>query len=209
MTDDNSVRWLDWAREIQAISQTGMHYSQDEYHRMRFERLIEIAAEIIGDYTEIPVNGLKEDFLNQKGYATPKVDVRGAVIRDGKILLVQDAHDGLWCMPGGWADIGAAPSKMVEREVWEESGFCVHARKVVGIFEGNRDHPPLTLYYVYKIVFLCDIVDGEARPSIETTAVKFFPLDDLPPFSSARTNQRHINEVLEHVKNPDRLPFFD
>ena len=58
----------------------------------------------------------------QAGYATPKIDVRAAVVQDGKILLVQESADQKWTMPGGWGDIGDAPAEMVAREALEESG---------------------------------------------------------------------------------------
>lgn len=112
-------------------------------------------------------------------------------------------------MPGGWADVGALPSEMVVREVWEESGFRVVPQKVVGVYDANRSGTPLEFYHAYKIVFLCDIVDGQARPSDETLAVDFFSFDDLPPLSSERTNERHLTEVLAHLHDRNRSTAFD
>jgi ADP-ribose pyrophosphatase YjhB (NUDIX family) len=137
------------------------------------------------------------------------VDVRGAVARDGAILLVQERSDGHWCMPGGWADVGALPSEMVEREVWEESGFRVRARKVVGVYDDNRDGIPIEFYHAYKILFLCEIVGGEARPSSETLAVRFFSFSDLPPLSVNRTSERHLTELQAHLRDPNRPAAFD
>jgi len=120
-------RWLEWAREIQALSQTGYHYSENEYQRERYERLSAIAAEIIAEHTQLPQDELTTTFRAQTGYATPRVDVRGAVFRDGKLLLVRERMDGGWTMPGGWADVGDVPSEAAEREVREEAGFRVKA----------------------------------------------------------------------------------
>jgi ADP-ribose pyrophosphatase YjhB (NUDIX family) len=147
--------------------------------------------------------------LMQPGYATPKVDVRGAVARDGQILLVQERSDGCWTMPGGWADVGDLPSDMVVREVWEESGFRVVPRKVIGVYDANRSGRPLNLYHAYKIVFLCDITGGQARPSNETSAVGFYDFDDLPPLSTNRTHERHLTEVRAHLQDPNRPAAFD
>ena len=66
-------------------------------------------------YTELDKESILQSFSSQHGYATPKIDVRGAVIHDGKILLVQEKSDGKWCLPGGWGDVGDQPSAMVER----------------------------------------------------------------------------------------------
>ena len=209
MTETNLPRWLEWAREIQALSQTGLTYSETEYNIKRYRRLMEIAAEIVQTHTGLPIEPVLENFLVQPGYATPKVDVRGAMVRDGQILLVQERCDDRWCMPGGWADVGECPSRMVVREVWEESGFEVEARKVIGFYDANRSGTPLKFYHAYKIVFLCEIVGGEARPSDETLAAEFFSFDDLPPLSSERTNERHLREVLAHLQDHDRPAAFD
>lgn len=209
MNDNLVPRWLDWAREIQAVSQTGLTYASSEYETQRYRRLTEIAAEIIRDHTSLAKEHLLQDFSTQVGYATPKVDVRGAVVREGQILLVQERVDGRWCMPGGWADVGDLPSEMVVREVWEESGFQVVPRKVIGVYDANRSGRPLELYHAYKIVFLCDLTGGEARPSDETLDVRFFSFDDVPVLSTSRTHQRHLAEVEAHLHDPDRPAAFD
>lgn len=209
LSNSDVPRWLTWAREIQSLSQTGLTYTSSDYETQRYQRLTEIAAEIVRDHTSLPEKRLVEDFGMQQGYATPKVDVRGAIVRNGEILLVQERVDDRWCMPGGWADVGDLPSEMVVREVWEESGFHVVPRKVVGLFDANRSGRPLELYHAYKVVFLCDITGGEARPSSETLDVRFFPFDRLPPLSTNRTHQRHLAEVWAHVQDSDRPAAFD
>ena len=209
MLETNSPRWLDWAREIQALSQTGLTYAANDYQVERYHRLAEIAAEIVAAHTGLPPEPLLESFWMQPGYATPKVDVRGAVVSDGRILLVQESRDECWTMPGGWADVGDSPSEMVAREVWEESGFEVVPRKLIGVYDANRFGRPLEFYHAYKLVFLCDITGGKARPSNETLAVDFYDFDDLPPLSTSRTHQRHLAEVRAHLADPQRPAAFD
>ena len=126
MADKVSPRWLDWAREIQALSQTGLHYSENDYQRERYRRMSEIAAEIFAEHSQLAFEPLRDAFQAQIGYATPRVDVRGAVFDlNGRLLLVRERADGGWTMPGGWADVGDVPSEGAEREVWEEAGFRV------------------------------------------------------------------------------------
>jgi ADP-ribose pyrophosphatase YjhB (NUDIX family) len=202
-------RWLAWAREIQALAQSGLTYSSNEYERLRYRRLIEIAAQIVEAHTDLRGEEVLASLSMQPGYATPKVDVRGAVVREGQILLVQERSDEGWCMPGGWADVGDLPSEVVAREVWEESGFVVVPRKVIGVYDANRSGRPLEFYHAYKIIFLCEITGGQARPSHETLDVGFFDFGDLPPLSPNRTNERHLDEVLAHLHNPQRPVAFD
>ena len=201
--------WLAWARELQAISQTGLTFTANDYDRGRYRRLAEIAAEIVEKHAGLPVERTVENFLVQPGYATPKVDVRGAIVADGKVLLVQERADGRWALPGGWADVGDLPSETVVREVWEETGFQVVVSKLIGVYDGNRSGTPLSFYHAYKLVFLCEITGGAARPNEEILDVAFFDFEDLPPLSSERTNPRHLAEVRAHTGDPARLAAFD
>ena len=204
----NTAQWLTWAREIFSLSQSGLTYSGNQYDIERYKRLQEITAEIIENQSEISKESALDSFSMQAGYITPKVDVRGAVIRDGKILLIQERADGNWAMPGGWADLGNSPASVAEREVWEESGFRVKAEKVVAVIDANRIEP-MEFYHAYKIIFLCRLLDGEPRTSYETLAVDFFDPSHLPPLSNYRTNEDMLREVFAHVENPNRPTAFD
>jgi len=201
-------KWLDWAQEIFSLSQSGITYSGNQYDIERYKRLQEITAEIIASQSEISKETVLKSFSMQAGYITPKIDVRGAVVRDGKILLIQERADGKWAMPGGWADLGNTPASVAEREVWEESGFRVKAEKVVAVMDANRIQP-MEFYHAYKIIFLCKLLDGEPRISYETLAVEFFDPNNLPPLSTYRTNEDMLREVFAHVKNPDLPTAFD
>ncbi|HEX5943856.1 MAG TPA: NUDIX hydrolase [Anaerolineales bacterium] len=200
--------WFAWAQEIFSLSQSGLTYSLNEYDRERYKRLQEITAEMISSQSIVSKESVLDSFSMQAGYITPKVDVRGAVIRDGKILLIQERADGNWAMPGGWADLGNSPASVAEREVWEESGFRVKAEKVVAVIDANRLEP-MEFYHAYKIIFLCQLLDGEPRTSYETLAVDFFDLDHLPPLSVYRTNEAMLHEVFAHLANPGRPTAFD
>ena len=194
--DTEFPQWLSWAREIQAISQTGLHFAENEYQRERFQRLLELSAEIIGAFTNLEPIELLHIFDDQIGYATPRIDVRGAAFQDGDLLLVRERIDGGWTMPGGWADVGDIPSLAVEREVLEEAGFVVEARKVIGVYDANRTGP-LKIFHAFKIVFLCEIISGEPKPSYETSEVAFFPKNEIPEIlSGERTKQRHIEDAF-------------
>ena len=203
-----SPKWLEWAREIFSLSQSGITYSGNQYDIERYKRLQEITAEMIASQSGIEKETVLESFSMQAGYITPKIDVRGAVIRDDKILLIQERADGQWAMPGGWADLGNAPASVAEREVWEESGFRVKAEKVLAVIDANRIQP-MEFYHAYKIIFLCTFLDGEPRVSHETLAVDFFDLNNLPPLSMYRTDENMLREVFAHIENPARPTLFD
>ncbi len=210
-------QWLTWAREIEAIAQTGLHFTSEEsqpelgkiFDHQRYARLLEIASEIYTSHTDISKNQLLKIFQSERGYATPKIDVRAALFNGKEILLVQEKVDQCWSMPGGWADVGEIPSKMIEREVLEESGIMAKAKKVVGIYDANRDNKPLAVYHAYKIVYLCERVGGTLQGSDETVTARYFPIDRLPAFSGTRTDARHVQEAYEHFLDPQRLTYFE
>lgn len=206
--DVQTSKWLAWAREIFSLSQAGLAFSKNPFDIARYKRLQEITAEMIASESDLALQAVLESFSMQAGYITPKIDVRGAVVRDGKILLVQEGSDGRWAMPGGWADLGNAPASVAEREVWEESGYHVRADKVIAVIDANRIEP-MEFYHAYKIIFLCTLLDGEPRPSIETLAVEFFAPDHLPPLSILRTNESMLAEVFAHIVDPGRPAAFD
>lgn len=205
---DQTPNWLGWTRQIFSIAKSGLTYSESDYDIDRYKHLMEIAAEMLASQGELSKDAIQQSFSMQSGYATPKIDVRGAVFCDGKILLVQERADGKWALPGGWADLGDLPSAMIEREVREESGLNVKAAKVAAIYDANHIQP-FEFYHAYKIIFLCDYIDGETRPSMETLAVGFFDPAALPPLSIYRTDERMLQEVFAHHADPARLAAFD
>jgi ADP-ribose pyrophosphatase YjhB (NUDIX family) len=209
MTYSEAPRLLLWAREIQALAQTGYEFAKDDYQKDRCRRLMEIAAEMVSENSGLEFISVATAFKDQLGYATPKVDVRAAVFDQGRLLLVREVEDGAWTMPGGWADVGDVPSKAAEREAREEAGFLVKARKVIGVYDANRIRP-LQLFHAFKVVFLCDLVGGEARSSRETSEVGFFSRGEIPPqLSGERTRARHIQDAFAALQDPSLPTVFD
>ncbi len=206
---NSKFKWLEIAREIQQLSQTGLAFAVTDYEKKRYQRLTEISAEIIEHHTTLEKESVQKVLMEHPGYATPKIDVRAAVIKDGKILLVQEVTDNCWAMPGGWADVGDIPSEVAVRECKEESGYNIKPVKVIGVFDANRIGRQLELFHAFKIVFLCELIDGEAKTSDETIDVNFFDFNSLPSLSLNRTNEKHLNEIKLHLLNPDRKTFFD
>ena len=206
---DKRLKWMEWARRIQALAQTGLEYAPTIYDRERYRKLLDLAVEIVAAHANEPDEEVRQWFSVQPGYPTPKVDVRAACFRDGRILLVQERSDGGWCLPGGWADVCDFPSDAAVRETREESGFSCAARKLIGVFDANRSAGPLPLFHAFKIIFLCEITGGAPKPDHEILAVDFFSRDGIPPLSANRTDTRHIVECFAHLDDPSRPAAFD
>ncbi len=203
-------KWLQWAKSLQAIAQNGLTFAENQFDIERYEKIREIASEIMAENSNGKFEYIKNLFGNEEGYSTPKVDVRGVVFKDNKVLLVKEKADGGWTFPGGWADPNETPSESVEREVFEESGFVVKVKKVLAVYDrANQGHTPPFPYHVYKIFFHCELVGGEKSNSIETDGVDFFSMGNIPNLSASRTSLGQIRKFFEHYNNPEMPTEFD
>jgi ADP-ribose pyrophosphatase YjhB (NUDIX family) len=210
MESQTEPQWLIWARELQAIAQNGLTFSHDRFDIERYHAVRTVASAMMAAGSGTDQSVIVDLFAKQSGYATPKVDVRGALFRDDRILLVRERSDGRWALPGGWADINQSASQAMIREIREESGFEATVRKLAAVYDrGRHDHSPPFPFHVYKMFFLCDITGGTAQPSDETSAVEFFPLDALPELSPGRVLPKQIRRMFEHRAQPDLPTDFD
>ena len=189
---------LDLARRLLALSQCGLHFTPQEYDRERYREIVEIATALLAAESNEHADALRDRWFVEDGYATPKIDVRGAIFRDDRVLLVREVTDGKWTLPGGWADVNDSPSLAVEKEIEQESGFTAKAVKLAALYDRNLHDHPAYLFHAWKAFFICDITGGEARTSHETDGVEFFPLDALPELSTGRSTEKQIRRMYEH-----------
>lgn len=191
---------LQWARKVQAIAQNGLQFTKDPFDRERYEQLQELVTAILTSEVNITPGELQGLWRGDEGYATPKVDVRGGVFKDGRVLLVRERSDGKWTLPGGWVDVGDPPAFAVEREIREESGYLAKAVKLAALYDRNKPahgHPP-SILHIYKLFFVCELTGGAPALSTETDGVDFFELDSLPPLSVGRATAAQINRLYQH-----------
>ncbi|SNX68615.1 ADP-ribose pyrophosphatase YjhB (NUDIX family) [Bacillus oleivorans] len=202
-------QWLKWAKQLQAIAQAGLAYSKDVFDIERFKMIRIISLDIMAHHTDMEIKKIKDLFANDTGYPTPKVDVRAAVFYSDQILMVQEKSDGKWSLPGGWADIGYTPAEIAVKEVKEETGFDVKPVKLIAVFDKKcHPHPP-SPFHVYKMMFQCELLGGKAKDSIETSDVRFFSENQLPPLSIHRITKEQIELAFYHLKNPQTPVYFD
>lgn len=204
-------QWLTFGKRLHAIASNGLHFTQDPYDRERYEEIETIASEMLASLANVSVGHVRALVAERgRGYTTPKVDVRGALIENGAILLVRERGDGLWALPGGFADVGLSAAHNVEKEVLEEAGLEVSAARLYGVRHkaGSPYTPDVREFY--KIFFLCHRDDrAEPRAGADTLDARFFFLDDLPPLSCGRTIQSDILAAFAFAADPQRPTFFD
>lgn len=203
--------WLTHAKRLQAIAATGVHFTADVFDRERFAEIGEIATNMLARLGEVPVEriaGLVSTAAG--GYATPKVDVRGAVFEGDRILLVREQSDGRWTLPGGFADVGRSAAENIVKEVEEEAGLRVVADCLYAV--RHKAKPPYEpdARDFYKLFFLCRRLDDAApHASGETDAVAFFRPDALPPLSLGRVTPADIHAAVARQRDPHLETIFD
>ena len=201
--------WLSLAKQLQSIAQAGLTFSQDKYDLDRYEQLMGLSKKILADFSDLDMAKLNGIFNLEQGYLTPKVDVRAVILRQGKILMVKETIDNRWALPGGWADVNLTASEVVVKEVAEEAGLEVNAKKLLAVLDKKcHPHPP-ELYHVYKMFFLCEETGGEIKIGMETSAVDFFDVQNLPELSVDRNTQSQIEMVCRLAKDPGSQTVFD
>jgi ADP-ribose pyrophosphatase YjhB (NUDIX family) len=202
-------RWLTLGRELQAMAQTGLHYTKDKFDADRYARLRVLASQMMATGTGAAATQIAELFGQETGYATPRVSVRGAAFRDNRILMVRETSDDRWSVPGGWCDVNQSPRECIEREIWEESGYTARATKLAAVWErGRHGHPPYP-FTIYIMFFICELTGGGARPSIETTDSGFFDENQLPELSPGRNQPHQIRRMFTHYRQPELPTEFD
>lgn len=196
---------LESLRELQSIAQAGLTYSHDPYDLERFERLLRLTAELLADATGQDALAVHGALQVERDYLTPKVDVRALVLDDrGRVLLTRERADGLWSLPGGWADPGESPREMAVREVREETGREVRAARLLMVLDKFKHPHPPDVWAVYKLFIHCELLgDVQAHPdNVETLESGWFPLTDLPPLSLGRNLPQQVQRAAELALNP-------
>lgn len=202
-------KWLAYAQRIQAIAQAGLTYAQNDYDVERYQELRDISVTMLADLSGAEIPLIRTLFASETGYQTPKVDIRGVVFQEGKILMVREKIDGCWSLPGGWADIGYSPKEVVVKEVQEEAGLIVKPVRLLSAWDKKcHSHPP-SPYYTYKLFILCEVVSGSVKAGMETYEAGFFGMHELPPLSEERNTISQIETMFSFLTNPHKEVMLD
>ena len=195
-------------QKIHALSQTGLAYPQSDYDRERYEEIRNISLQVLGGLSDVSIAQIIQLFPNEKGYVTPKVDIRAIVFRGtDQILMVQEKMDeNRWTVPGGWADVGYTPFEVAEKEAWEETGMRVKATRLLAVFDKSRHEHPFEPWYVYKFFILCEVTGGELmQQTTETSGAAWIDFDVAAtlPLSLYRVTREQLELIFKFAENPD------
>ncbi|MFG0669673.1 NUDIX hydrolase [Pseudomonas sp. xss_1] len=202
--------WLNQIKRVQALACTGLVYSRDQYDQERFDEIQAIANNMLAQLSTAPLEQIVKLMPDMQNYPTPKVDVRAAVIEDNRILLVREKNNGLWTLPGGFAEIGLSPSENVVKEVSEEACITVTAQALYSVRHKSKGPFLPDVRDFYKLYFLCSRTDTsqpEAGPDV--SEVRFFGIEALPELCTDRVVAEDIERAFSFMANPKRLAWFD
>lgn len=201
-------QFIKWAVELQSLAQTGLEYSKDVYDIERFERIREIAAEMLSVKSGFSMEKVKDIFCNETGYQTPKLDSRAAIFEDGKILLVKE-NSGRWSLPGGWVDVDQSVGTNTIKEVKEEAGLDVEAVRLIAVQDRKRHNQPEYAQGICKIFVLCKKLGGKFKKNIETLESGYFKEDCLPVLAAEKNNEEQIRMCFAAFRDENWQVLFD
>ncbi|WP_224999801.1 NUDIX hydrolase N-terminal domain-containing protein [Cesiribacter sp. SM1] len=197
-------------KRLKTLADTGLLYATNEYDRDRYIELQDISYRLLSNLSGSTEEELRASFAPVKEYPTPKVDVRGLVIRgDGKILMVKESADGKWALPGGWADIGYSPKESIIKECKEEAGIDVVPERLLAVYDKKMHPHPPEQYYIYKIAILCRATSFELNKGFDVLDVGYFDISNLPELSEDRNLKSQIEMLYQKALSSDTEAYCD
>ena len=184
-------QWLQWAFDLQALAQEGLYYGTGPFDLERYEKIRHIAAQMISEAADLPLEKTKELFCSDVGYVTPKLDTRAAIFKGDKILLVQE-NSGTWSLPGGWVDADTSILENTIKEVREEAGLKVRADRLIALLDLDKHNLKLHPFKVIKAFVLCSLEGGHFEDNIETVDSKYFARDELPDLTQDKSTKEQV-----------------
>lgn len=203
------TKWLEWVAELQSIAQAGLAFSENHYDRDRYEKIRDLTVKILHEYTGVDHRKIRELFASEKGYQTPKVDIRSAVFDGDRILMVREKIDGKWSIPGGWADVNTSVSESAVRECLEEAGAVVKPKRIIAIHQADRHNEFIYPYTIYKIFVECELLNQSFIENMETHESDLFERNHLPELSTERNTREQIEMCFDAKKHAHFEALFD
>jgi len=193
----DNLAFYDYLLKVASIAKIGLLYSTDPYALSNYRDLQILTTQMLENFVEVKFD--RPNFFGRDIYPTPSVSVRTVIFDDKKrVLLVREAKDEMFSLPGGWADLYESPKEAAIKECIQEAGAVVEIVRLVAVLNRTPFKKP-TSVPEYALVFEGKLLKPLGEHEYETTEVGYFDLDHLPPFShkvSTEEMLRMINATL-------------
>lgn len=201
---------IEITKRMISIVKVGLSHSKDDYEKERYKELGLLVNNLLNHISNDKIiNLVNIQDIENDNYPTPKIEVRGLIMKENKILFVKEKEDNLWSIPGGWAEVGFSPLESIKKEMEEETGLITSIQRLLAVFDKKfYSHPP-SLNYVYKLCFLCEIEGGRFKENIETDIIRYFSINELPPLSTRRITKEQILKLVDLANDPFLNTYFD
>lgn len=187
-------------QRLLALAKTGLVYATNPYDEERYQEILTEIGQVMQGVSNLETAELSDLLRPTVAYNTPLVDVRAFIVKDDRVLLVKDSlsQEG-WALPGGFCEVGLSPVENVLKEVKEETGHEASILRLLAVFDTN--HWQFQSKQYVKLVYHCQLGEGEFVPNHEVSDLAYFALDDLPNLSTKRITAEQIRILWDCYQN--------
>jgi len=133
----------------------------------------------------------------------PRVAVGAVVFKDSKVLLVKRSKPpgkGLWAIPGGSVELGETLQQAAEREILEETGITILARKPFYTFDViEKDTKNQTRFHYVIIDLMADYISGEPLPGDDADEVRWVSSRELKNFNTSPSTLKVLESLFRFL----------
>jgi len=132
---------------------------------------------------------------------SPQSAVGAIVIRHDKVLLVKRSNPpgkGLWSIPGGCVELGETLQEAAERELKEETGITIRARKPAYTFDViDRDDRGRIRFHYVIVDLLADYVSGKPNPRSDACEARWVTPEELEELPVSRITREILRKYIQ------------
>lgn len=121
---------------------------------------------------------------------------------DGRILMIRRADTNTWMFPAGFADLGENVANTAVRETFEETGFHVEVKRLIGVYSSNLLHhtyPNGDQVKNVGVLFSACVIGGQAKPQLsEVSEIAWMLPEELSPYFAQSRFAQFMHHALAH-----------
>jgi len=135
----------------------------------------------------------------QKPPSAPKVAVGAVVIEEGRVLLVKRKYppkQGKWAIPGGSVNLGESLQAAAEREILEETGLVIEAKKPIYTFDLiERDSKGDVIFHYVIVDLFAKYISGDVHPADDVSDARWFDPDEIEGLDISENTQKLLDKM--------------